>query len=162
MFCQDCGEKVASVIFTQIVNNTKTVLYLCKECAAKRGFQVSPTTPSPSPADLLAGMAEEAEEAELKCSSCGLTYLEFKKDGRLGCGDCYYAFSDKLRNLLRKIHGGNRHLGKSPVRDERSEVMRSIAQLREELKRAVEREEFERATELRDKISELERQIQSD
>lgn len=160
MLCQDCGEKVASIIFTQIVDNTKTMLYLCKDCAAKRGFQ-PPTLlgTTPSPGNLLAGMAEEGE-AELECSSCSLTYSEFKKDGRLGCGDCYSAFSNKLCDLLRKIHGSNQHLGKRPVYNERSKLRQSIIQLQEELKRAVEQEEFERATELRDEIAELERRME--
>ena len=28
-----------------------------------------------------------------RCESCGRTYYEFQKSGRLGCGECYKAFA---------------------------------------------------------------------
>jgi protein arginine kinase activator len=60
--------------------------------------------------------------------------------------------------LLRKIHGSNEHVGItedesiSPV-DEREA---KLLEMRRELRQAVEREEYERAAELRDRISVLE------
>ena len=59
--------------------------------------------------------------------------------------------------MLRRIHGAIRHVGKSPGRDaDRVEKRRALGQLQDELERAVEREDFERAAELRDHIGSLE------
>ena len=167
MLCQDCHEKPAVIVFTQIINKEKTVLRLCKECAEKRGLQ-SPLADANFPlGNLLAGMAEEegkgdTEEAKaLSCSHCGLTYTDFKKTGRLGCSDCYEAFADGLKPLLRKIHGSNQHLGKIPtIAKEYVQQKKDLRKLRDTLKKAIKAEEFEKAAALRDRIREIEKTCQ--
>jgi protein arginine kinase activator len=59
---------------------------------------------------------------------------------------------------LRKIHGSNEHVG---ITEDESigpvdELEAQLLEMRRELRQAVEREEYERAAELRDKISVLE------
>lgn len=164
MLCQDCNERPALIVFTQIVNNEKTVLRLCKECAEKRGLQ-APLSSSDFPiGELLAGMAEEEgpeETEEMKkraCAQCGLLYTNFKKAGRLGCSECYETFADGLKGLLRKIHGSNQHLGKIPVFEkEHFARKKEIRKLREQMKKAIKAEEFEKAATLRDRIHEMEK-----
>ncbi|MFQ6093808.1 MAG: UvrB/UvrC motif-containing protein [bacterium] len=168
MVCQDCHERPAVIVFTQIVKNEKTVLRLCKECAEKRGLQ-PPFSGSDFPiGDLLAGMAEEGGPAEteeikkLKCAQCSLAYTDFKKSGRLGCSQCYETFAEGLKALLRKIHGSNQHLGKIPAfQEERYALKRDIRKLREEINRAIKAEEFEKAAALRDRINEMEKVCRS-
>ena len=114
MKCQDCGERESKIHLTQIINNEKVVLNLCKECAAKRGFH-SPLDNIPFPlANFLAGMLGEEESTkgtkaltgpDLTCPNCGMTFEEFSRLGRFGCGQCYTAFRERLQGLLRKIHG---------------------------------------------------------
>ena len=73
------------------------------------------------------------------------------------CAECYQAFQFQLRPLLRRIHGDTRHKGKSPARDgEGVSRSRQMQRLYDELQRAVEREEFERAAEIRDEIKQIE------
>lgn len=164
MMCQDCNERPAMIVFTQIVNNEKTVLRLCHECAEKRGLK-APFSSSDFPiGDLLAGMAEEGGSGEteemkkLTCAQCGLTYVDFKKTGRLGCSECYDIFTEGLKGLLRKIHGTNQHRGKVPnFEKEYVEQKKEIRKLREKMKRAIKAEEFERAAALRDTIHEMEK-----
>ena len=168
MLCQDCNENPAAIVFTQIVNNEKTILQLCKECAEKRGLQ-SPLGSANFPiGDLLAGMAEEEgkiETEEMKkrtCVQCGLTYADFKKAGRLGCSECYDTFIEGLKPLLRKIHGSNQHMGKIPVFEkEHVQRKKEIRKLREALKKAIKAEEFEKAAALRDRIHEMEKACQT-
>lgn len=38
MLCEDCKKREANVRITQIVNNEKSTLLLCNECAAVRGL----------------------------------------------------------------------------------------------------------------------------
>ena len=103
MLCQDCNKREASIHLTQIVNNEKVVLNLCKHCAEKRGFH-SPFEQVPFPlAEIVSGMVgplksqkigkkTKAERENLKCSNCGMTFEEFGRIGRLGCPQCYTAF----------------------------------------------------------------------
>jgi protein arginine kinase activator len=96
----------------------------------------------------------------IKCPSCGFTYQDFKKVGRFGCGECYEAFKKQLDPLLKRIHGSNRHVGKVPLTAgkavKETTVLQSIKELKAQLEKAVQSEEFETAAKLRDKIRELE------
>ncbi len=164
MLCQDCNQHPAVIMFTQIVNNEKIILHLCRDCAEKRGLQTSLSGADFPLGELLAGMAEDSGTAEdekmekVSCQACGLTYADFKKSGRLGCSECYESFADGLKGLLRKIHGSNQHLGKIPLLEKDSfERKKEIRRLREEMKRAIKAEDFERAAALRDMIGEMEK-----
>jgi len=166
MLCQDCQKAESTVHLTQIVNNKKVVLNLCKSCAEKRGFH-SPFENMPFPlAEFVTGMmgisktpAESKRVKTLqskKCPSCGLTFEALGKIGRFGCGKCYATFGADLNDLLRKIHGSNEHRGKMPSAvSDAMKPLREDRRLREELKRAIEQEDFESAAVLRDKIREL-------
>lgn len=166
MICQDCNQKESTVHLTQIVNNKKVVMNLCKDCAEKRGFH-SPFEHMPFPlAELVTGMVGPAKTPALKggrkgqkvkkCPTCGMTFEDFGKVGRLGCGECYRTFRPELADLLRKIHGSPKHRGKTflePV--ETSRTVKEERKLREELRMAIENEEFEKAAALRDRIKSL-------
>jgi len=39
------------------------------------------------------------------CETCGMSYEEFKKVGKLGCSNCYKTYGDRLVPLLRRLHG---------------------------------------------------------
>ena len=65
---------------------------------------------------------------------------------------------DKLLPSLQRIHGKTRHEGKVPlVRNASVEMPRvdKLAILEEELKKAIENQEFEKAAELRDEINKM-------
>jgi len=167
MLCQDCKQNESTVHLTQIVNNKKLVLNLCKDCAEKRGFH-SPFEHMPFPlAELVTGMVGSPKPSAptkgtrrshkvKKCPSCGMTFDDFGKSGRLGCGQCYQTFRTELTDLLRKIHGSPRHRGKRHSGDGELVIpAREENQLREELRKAIENEEFEKAASIRDRIKTL-------
>lgn len=159
MLCQDCGKQQATVHLTQIVNNEKIVLSLCKDCAANRGFH-SPLDSVPFPlAEILSGLIQQhfprkkEPMPELKCPNCGLTFEGFTRQGRFGCDECYGAFRPRLETIMRKIHGSSLHKGKLPVSDSEEQLpVREEERLEAELKKAIETEDFERAADLRDKL----------
>lgn len=163
MLCDICGKKEATVHLTEIINDQMTKLHLCEECAKKKGEEMEEHF---GLADLLAGLADlgsplkTAEEKKLKCNSCGLTYTDFKKIGKLGCGDCYETFKSYLVPLFKRIHGSDAHLGKIPHKKRKlpKRMKVDIEELKRRLKRAVELEEFEEAVKLRDEIKKYERQ----
>lgn len=162
MLCQDCGKKEATHQITQVVGNQKETLNLCQECAEKRGFR-NPLEGVPFPlAEFLSSMLSKAQakkptkEAEQVCSACGMSFSDFAKVGRLGCGNCYLTFRSQLNDLLRKVHGNTQHRGKFP--GTRGDVMRPLWEenkLQAELKKAIEEEDFERAAQIRDQIRTL-------
>jgi len=159
MKCENCGKREASVHLTQIQNDKKVQLNLCKECARKKGFG-NPLDDVPFPlAEFLAGMVKEggsgANEAvaDLECPGCGMKFVEFSKIGRFGCGRCYKAFDKPLEDLLRRIHGSTVHRGRIPrVRGEAVVPLAEEIQLKEELRQAIEQENFEEAAVIRDRI----------
>ncbi|MBU0985488.1 MAG: UvrB/UvrC motif-containing protein, partial [candidate division Zixibacteria bacterium] len=139
-------------------------LSLCRECAEARGFH-SPLDNIPFPlAEILSGLANNtpakphSEPVEnLECKRCGLTFEQFTRQGRFGCGECYSAFRSRLENIMRKIHGASLHRGRSPelVKTEGSGDRLPIKEeerLESELRNAINGEDFERAAELRDKL----------
>jgi len=142
-------------------------LHLCEECARQKSMQMEQQF---GLSDLLAGLAEfekpsqEKEAASLKCVNCGLTYAEFKKIGRLGCGDCYSAFKKYLGPLLKRIHGSNQHVGKNPFKASAKAPKKKIdlAELRFSLQKAIDAENFEEAVKIRDQIKELEKKQAQD
>jgi protein arginine kinase activator len=162
MLCDICGKNTATVHLTEIIDNQMNELHLCEDCARQKSAEMEQQF---GLSDLLAGLAEfekpvkEAEAAvSVKCKRCGLSYADFKKVGRLGCGECYNAFKKYLSVLLKRIHGSNRHMGKSPVKVAKlSEKKLDLQELRQQLQRAIEQEEFEEAARLRDMIRDLEK-----
>jgi len=173
MVCQDCKKRESQVHLTQIVNNEKTTLSLCKECAAARGFH-SPLENAPFPlAEILNGLASNMPQVpagepkeQLTCSECGLTFDEFTRSGRFACGHCYRAFRSRVEPIMRKIHGASLHRGRSPVYDAVKETQSSAIvpvkeeeRLESELRKAIEAEDFERAAELRDKLKTIREEL---
>jgi len=154
MLCQACGKNEATVEFTEIVNDEVKQLQLCDACAKKKGIEMEQHF---SIADFLAGLSEPGTGV-MKCSNCGMTFDDFQRIGRFGCADCYMAFRENIRPLLKRIHGATKHTGKSAKgkgqdgRDNRPE----ISSLKQRLQIAVDREEFEEAAKLRDLIRDLE------
>src|SRR3989338_6929968 len=119
MQCGICANKKATVHLTEIVDEQISELHLCEDCAREKSVQMEQQF---GLADLLAGLtdfskqAKDVEKVKVKCNNCGLTYDDFRKLGRLGCSECYSSFREYLGALLKKIHGSNQHLGKSPVK----------------------------------------------
>jgi protein arginine kinase activator len=162
MQCDICGKKKATVHLTEIVDDQMSEMHLCEECARQKSVQMEQQF---GLADLLAGLAdfggkppkEEVHES-IKCSSCAMSYDDFRKFGRLGCSQCYESFKAHLSTLLKKVHGSNHHLGKTPVKIPKVEKQKieSLQDLKAQLQQAIQMEDFERAADIRDKIRQLE------
>jgi len=163
MSCDQCREREAVIHLTQIVNDQVTTLHLCERCAAEKGVE-SPASVTKTPlGSFLAAMGKEAETPAPKtadtCSRCGGSLQDFRESGRLGCPDCYRSFETPLRDLLRRLHGSTHHLGERYAEREPAGVVvdhERAADLREQLRLAVETENFELAAELRDRLRVLE------
>jgi protein arginine kinase activator len=161
MNCEMCKKNEATVRYTEVVNKKIIKMNLCEECAKKKGVTIqSPFTI----ADLLSGLADlglrAEEDLEKVCPGCGLSYIDFRKTGRLGCDSCYKAFEKSLQGLLETIHKGTTHVGKVPSRA-RMEIneLTMLKDLEAKLCAAVEKEEFEKAASIRDKLQALKKEV---
>jgi len=162
ILCQICKKNVATVHLTEIIKDKKREIHLCEECAGKQKG-VAFKSHQFSISDLLSGLVnsqaaqEIAKMSQIKCPICGLSYLDFRQHGRLGCGTDYTVFKEGLMPLLEKIHGGTEHMGKIPTSSgEAREMSKELLELRQALKRAVETEDYEAAAKFRDQIQALE------
>ncbi len=93
----------------------------------------------------------------ISCPDCGMTLRDFRQRGRLGCPKDYEVFGAQLRDLLERIHGAARHVGRGPNQDEMTVVRRKrLDELQQALASAIRDEAYEVAAKLRDEIKSLE------
>lgn len=161
MLCQQCQKRMANVHFTQIINGKKIELYLCTQCAKEKGHLGF--SPQLNLGDFLWGVpaigggngfVQTKQPEEVRCKVCGMSFEDFRKTGKLGCANCYKTFRDNLSPILRRIHGSTEHNGKAPEKKEN--LKNEIDMLKTQLAAAIEKEEYEKAAELRDRIRGLE------
>lgn len=159
MLCMVCKKNEAKVHLTQVLEGTLKKVDLCEECAKAKGVD---DPMGFSLADLLMGLGASQElghgagAKEAACPACGFTQADFKKTGRLGCPECYQHFSDGLEALLKGMHKGPRHTGKTPHEPRHgAPAGQRIQALQKELDAAIAVENYEEAARLRDEIKSL-------
>ena len=161
MMCETCGKKMATVHWTEMVNDAVKKMHLCEACAAAKGLDVN------NPAafsDVMLGLGAQkepaAKERDVACALCHMRIADFKKTSRLGCQACYETFADELKPLLEAMHKGNQHVGKVPAHKEaqgaaKAGLLPSLASLRQKLEAAIAAEQYEEAANLRDQIRQV-------
>ncbi len=165
MKCQKCGKHDATTHITEIINGVKSEIYLCKYCGGEynhsNGFHsifknnfdsfFEDFWKSPNVQGLSYGSSAKT------CPVCKNTITDIQKRGRLGCSECYNTFRDFLLRSLKSIHGADTYEGRLPKKLKfKIEQTDETERLKQELKLAVEAQNFEKAAELRDKIKGLE------
>ena len=166
MKCSNCGQREGIVNLTTIQDGDVKTTYLCQQCAAEKGLETGAAMAETPLGGFLAALGESLDPdaplnaaLESRCSSCGASLRDFRETGRVGCAECYHSFDAPLRDLLRRLHGSTHHTGKRHEGAQRAPLIAppaSLRELREQLRRAVEAEQFELAAELRDKLRETE------
>lgn len=164
MKCQKC-EKSATFHITELTGGKPQELHLCEE-HAREYLTESDNEPSGSAnlagalaQQLVGGTAEELARLDQQaCPICGITFYEFRNQGRLGCPHDYVCFQKELDPLILNIHGENHHVGKRPRRSTTdTDRQTDLIRLRRDLKEAIQKEEYEQASQLRDEIRKIER-----
>ena len=126
-------KKPATLHFTKIVNGEKTEFHICETCAREKGEMIPGTSNGFSIHNLLSGLLDfepiiRARFRRAVVRSVGLTYSQFSKLGRFGCGSCYQ-FSEKLDPLFKRVHGNTSTSVRCPSEEvESSKKGKSTAQ----------------------------------
>ena len=95
--------------------------------------------------------------SSLRCPQCQMTWMEFRRSGRLGCSQCYETFHRELQPVISQIQGSIEHVGKAPIQDKGDLAQkRKLEDLRNKMQKYVDQQDFEKAAEVRDQIRELE------
>jgi protein arginine kinase activator len=172
MKCDVCASE-ATVFLTQIINGQMTTVNLCDACSKAKG--VTDETGFGLAEAFLSSPPEAQPAAEAVCGACGFTASQLKKIGRMGCPECYSAFRDGLDHLLRAMHKGTRHIGKTPSQWKAAHLVPSLVsrqearpaqapaapakatlqQLRQQLEQAVKEERYEDAAVIKKEIDRL-------
>ena len=180
MLCQNCGENEGNVKYTQIINGDKEEMVLCEKCAKEMGLNNINFDMPISFSSFLGDFFDEYSDSTLlpsfmkqntiKCENCGLTYDDFIKNGKFGCEKCYTTFEERIRQLVKNLHGSVKHIGRKPKyiesnttkikdkeksKDPQKEESK-LEKLDKELKLAIKEERYEDAAKIRDEIKNLE------
>lgn len=111
MFCDECKKNPASVHVNTVHNGVHTQKNLCGECAMKYGLMSF----MPFSFGDLVPHAVLSEQDQIRCEHCGTTLSEFKREGIVGCQDCYRYLRVGTEPILRRVQKGLLHTGRRPV-----------------------------------------------
>ena len=162
MTCQRCS-KEASVHLTETVDGRRREQHLCASCASQLGLALPPVPPSLGLDQVVEGLILAhvgelvGELAALRCPHCGLGFMQFRADGRLGCPHDYPVFLKGLLPLIAQVQGTTRHVGKVPRKHPKSTFDRLA--IRSRLRSAVSEEDYELAARLRDELRQKDRDV---
>ncbi len=161
MKCEVCKLRESAIHVQQIIGDEKVDMYLCEVCAAEKGISKQADAIELSLSQLLTGLfsagSETAGDREV-CPNCGTGIDVIRKEGRLGCPECYGSFTSEIRAFQKKLSGSIRHVGKLPKKLRAyKELIIDRHELKSRLDEAVQNEDYERAAVLRDQIREIER-----
>lgn len=166
MLCQKCKSKEANTHVKSVVNGEYKEYMLCSECAKEMGYSNLWSDMHSDFNSILGSFFSNALPARsetTRCPVCGSTYHDIAKSGQVGCANCYDVFLSELMPSIRRMHGNTTHCGKKPLSNTVVEETQTsedntseIEHLKAQLKEAIEKQNFEFAAELRDKIMEME------
>ena len=168
MLCNECQEKLATVHLIQVINGQKIENHLCESCASKKGGLIFDPSQKFSLPNLLGGMFGSvygvqdmpAKGKPAQCPNCGVSFMDIKQVGKLGCSECYKFYEQEMEASLRRIHGNSQHSGKIPRRGgEKFLAKKQLDELKNRLQEAVRAEQYEKAAEIRDQLKEMEKKL---
>ncbi|WP_066871126.1 UvrB/UvrC motif-containing protein [Clostridium mediterraneense] len=166
MICEKCNKNEASVHLVRIANGKKEHLMLCEKCAIEMGDLIIESEVKEGDDfdinKILNGLVDYMSEKEqddilpsvINCDRCKTNFRDVKSSGRVGCSECYKSFEKTITDMIIKAQGSAEHIGRIALkmRGEIDENSYEIKCLEEDLKDAIEFENYEVAAVIRDKI----------
>lgn len=156
MLCQRCKNNSAVVEYIEEVNGNRFKINLCADCYAELCSSRSSIT-----SDIWTELFVSNRKTR-SCPKCGTTYAEYERDGLLGCPECYQVFKDELLPSIRKIQGGDTHIGKYGIRGDERGLNVQLIELKAELEKAIRDKRFSDADKIHKKITAIKNSLKGD
>jgi protein arginine kinase activator len=160
MKCEICGARKAVIHIQQVIGKERVDLHLCEECALERGISGEGEHAELSISNMLNGLLDIRDLKERKkavCPQCGSSWESIQKREKLGCAECYSTFSREIHFLLEKMGAQSIHRGKLPKGlSTYKRYLVDVVKLKEGLREALKKEDYEKAARIRDRIREME------
>ncbi len=158
MKCDVCHEKDAVIFVRQVTNSSTKELYLCADCAEKKGITENSSNANFTLGGLLGNLlGNQKSEKNKVCPTCGRKFLHIQKEKTVGCPECYTVFKDELREILKGMGVTKSYSGSLPNRLENfKSSLTDRVMLQEKLQCAIQEENYEKAAIYRDKLKMLE------
>ncbi len=159
MICDMCKLNEAKISVEQVADGVTKNIYLCPACSQRLGFGMFSKTIDISITKILEANDNDDGRKSDQCPVCGLSFREIESKKMMGCPECFSFFKAEIMEILGKKKKNLKYSGF--ITDEQSSETffetHSSEELHEELKKAVETEDYERAAALRDEIKALEK-----
>lgn len=170
MLCDNCGKNEANVMYSENINGIKKELHLCRECSEKLGINKMKFSIPMDFSSFIEDFLEDFSTTEqnllmqeiktMYCDQCGYTYDDIINTGKLGCGNCYNVFDERLEPIIKRIQGTNKHIGRIGKISNKEKIENEniknkddkLDKLQKELKQAIKEERYEDAAKIRDEI----------
>ena len=155
MKCDMC-DKPAVVHEVTIVHGVKREIHLCVDHANEAGVAM----PGMASANKLLSKFSAGNKPTVmapRCPDCGASFAQIRQHSLIGCSKCFDLFEEPLGRLIERAQAGATHhvgrgTGSVDMATERAQRERGLM---EALASALNREQYERAAEIRDQISQL-------
>lgn len=152
MFCENCHARIANVHIMKIINGEKTETHLCSECAANKNQIHSYTDMSEKMFNSFSGKGFISDDFFEKCQNVFESIEENNENNRanrlLGSELNYKKFRN---NLKKSIDSQHQNQIEDEINDE-SQADSILIDLKNQLKKCIETEDYEKAAQIRDKI----------
>lgn len=150
MLCEKCKKNQACYHSTLIVNGNTQTTNLCLECANKYG-EVDKNK------NFFNNFFKEFEQVfsssvfdDMFCPSCNIGFNKFRRNGFLGCPDCFDIFKSDLENITKNEKIQFNTPGKE---------QKQIEDLTNKLNKAIEEERYEDASDYNKQIKALKNKL---
>ena len=157
MLCDYCQKNEATNVLKQTINGKTKLLHICDSCANSMLFS---NLFSDFSINQFFSQGLQPVRTKKVCDKCGMSLDDIMSTGKVGCDHCYDVFSGELSRSIEKIHGKSHHVGKAP-RSAAGKLKQKneLAAAKEELSRLIEKQNFEQAAVVRDRIKKLEAEL---
>lgn len=154
MLCDECKRNEATYHSIKKMNGSTSERHLCTECQKKYGgfktMKVSGLSDFFSNLSAMLQPSIARDYDDRVCRTCGTSADEFLNSGFVGCANCYKELSAVVLPMVQKMQGDIQHVGKAP--DGKQSESTEYERLKKELNKAIELENYEQASVIRDKM----------
>lgn len=167
MLCGKCKQREATVHIVRMGAKQKVQMDLCPVCAEKYyGKMKDNMAFSQEGSALLKAIMANPQQFGImfsggaddkRCPVCQTTGKIIRKTGLAGCPECYRVFADEFQPVIDKVQKAGAHCGYVPEGLLTTlEKRNTLQKLQKEITELIEREEYEEAAVIRDRIRAME------